>query len=234
MRWKKSAAVLACAGVAAGLLLTGCTGGEAPTGNQNDATTTVYTDTPNYVMYTPTQQDLVFRSHHGGGGAAIYVVYLTEQETLGIIRRQLEEAGLRFGAAPPDYSVELIETWDESFAHEKIGISLYDGVRDVGVVNIPPFFDGDRNGWIRWHETIAQDFAELSTDTTIGVFHMPGNRTNHGWRWCEETEDGTFNDPDCEESIAAAKIEARPILEANISEQVREFVATLREQGVLE
>jgi hypothetical protein len=44
------------------------------------------------------------RIHGGGSGASVYVVHFTEAEMLGIIRRNLEAAGLNLSRVTPDYT----------------------------------------------------------------------------------------------------------------------------------
>ena len=127
-RWKKNAAVIACAGIIGMTALTGC-------GVLNDR-----------------YDDWI---HHGGAASApMYVVYLTEQETLSVIREQLEAAGLNFDAEPPNYTAE-VRSW------LTVGLDLFDSERNVAIASGVM----SRN----FAEQAVEEFAK-QTDITVGVF----------------------------------------------------------------
>jgi hypothetical protein len=103
LRWSsltppRLAAVLACAGIAAGVVgSTGC----APTCHYGGSGQAIYVTrqteqevSQTIADFSYTQDELVFTLHHGGLGHAVYLVYFTEQEALGIIRARLAEAGI--------------------------------------------------------------------------------------------------------------------------------------------
>jgi hypothetical protein len=171
--------------------------------------------------------------HHGGsGGSPFYVARLTEQEALGILRAELEAAGLRFGATPPE--LPELQGWN-FWGNPEIALSLYDAERSVGVL-----FDTDDQSHlmrIQWGwqgmggiaEQIAPLLAE-QVDYPIGVFYNPGasvgGRPEWDGRWMDiewEAEAPT------EENKTAAVVELRQA----ITEQTQVFIAFLQEQGVL-
>lgn len=129
------------------------------------------------------QEALRLRSHHGGGGSMpFYVVHLTEQEAQSIIRAQLEAAGLRFDATPPNYTVDF---WAVS-----IGLHLFDEEKGVAIAHISwkdnhfPFFSRGGN---RLAKETATGFAQQTDDISIGVFFNPGR--NFGSEGRREWED---------------------------------------------
>lgn len=143
-RWAKNAAVITCAGIIGASVLVGCMGNR--------------------------ELDITRRLDHGGfASGPIYVVHLTEQEAFGIVRAQLEAAGLRFDATPPNYTVDY---WESA-----IGLELFDSQRNVAIARIradeidspfvPEWRIESRNSWI------ADEFAE-QTDIIVGVFYNQG------------------------------------------------------------
>jgi len=73
---------------------------------------------PNLAAPTVNPADgITYTIHHGGAGFANYIVHFTEQEALGILRMQLEKAGLNFennnnGAKLPTYNAVGIRDLD--------------------------------------------------------------------------------------------------------------------------
>jgi hypothetical protein len=152
------------------------------------------------------------------------VAHLTEQEAFGIVRAHLEAAGLRFGAAPPEYTVWH---WQE------IGIDLFDENKNVAVVNIGweesnrPFSSRGE----RFAESIREGFSEQANDMIAGVFYNPGEEL--GWvegRRNEATGEIEYLNIPTAREIAAQ----RPALEENLNAQVQAFIEMLRAEGVLE
>ena len=199
-RWRKNAAALACIGLLGAAVFAGCVtphNGDdpPPIGNGYNC------DWDNHL-------------HHGGSGAApIYVVHLTEQEALGMIRTQLETAGLNFGATPPDYTVEVQDS--------HIGLDLYDADKGVAIALIDRRESGlDWDWW--WNDNeeraeLATDaFADLASDLSVGVFYCPGEDY---WGW---------DDPSDE-----SRAELRASLEEHLTAQVEAFLDLLRAQGTL-
>jgi hypothetical protein len=223
-RWKNHAAVMVCVGFAGVFSLTGCglrgyVGSESPGGEGVGVP---------YAITEVQQDELVYRIHHGGSGSAVYVAHLTEQEAFGIIRAQLEEAGLRFGAAPPAFTVppdESAPRMGEGF----VWLDLFDEDKNVAVARL---------GWEQSHqpfswggqmfaEYIRQEFDKQTSDITFGVFLNPGAFMWPAWDWSGEQVLDVA--PPTADEVAAK----RPELEANIAAQVEEFVLILREAGIL-
>ena len=136
----------------------------------------------------------------------MYVVHLTEQEAFGIIRSQLERAGLNFGATPPSY---VVNYWGDP-----LSIKLFDDERGVGIAYIRadisdfPFYPHYRQqNELIWG--LERRFAEQTTDVIVRVFYNPGLGQDNETRF------------------------TRRSLERNLNQQVREFVEFLRAEGIL-
>ena len=151
--------------------------------------------------------------HFGGsGGAPYYVVHLTEQEALNIIRPRLEVAGLDFSSAPPEssYLVYMI-------GYGVIGLELFDEDKGVGVaVLAEKDSGGECPGGIYYSNEIEKAFSLLDPDLTVGVFYCPG----------EYYEGGTLTDSKSEEMKQA--------LEAHLSGQIDDFIELLQGKGILD
>jgi len=224
-RWQNNVKVIACIGLigAGTITFSAYAGGllsERPHHGGTD--TPIYitrlTEQEAHAQYLEKQEPLEFKVHHGGsGGAPMYIVHLTEQEALGIIRAQLEAAGLAFGAIPPDYFVSA--GWEQD-----IGLALFDEEKSVAIaqvsweMNHQPFFSW---GGSALAEQIAQEFAKQTKDISIGVFYNPGERIDSG------------STAPTDHAIDEAKEEARPLLEEQLTGQVQAFIAWLQSQGIL-
>ena len=178
LRWQKNAAVIACAGVIGlSMFATGC--------GQRD--------------------ELGF--HHGGGGPApVYVAHTTEQETLGIIRAQLENVGLNLTVAPPEYSVE-IDVWGRP---ETVTLDLLNAERRIGVLL-------DEH----WGNEITNDILRMfyeQYELTVIAF-------NAGWYDVWQFDENI----DRYEQKETARENARE----QVYDQVQEFIDRLRQDGVL-
>ncbi|MCL2837706.1 MAG: hypothetical protein FWE04_01375 [Oscillospiraceae bacterium] len=154
-RWKKKAAVIACAGIVgvSALSISGCA---------------IFNNTNNRI------NDCDYWCHHGGAGMAMYIVHLTEQEALGIIRPQLEAAGLNFSAEPPSETVEV--------DRRNISLDLFDAERNVAVAHTNTWRDA--NLFIEGWECDCDD-----PDITIGVF-----QTEEIERWNRPSDDERAED----------------------------------------
>jgi len=163
------------------------------------------------------ESDLSIRFHHGGANIPFYLVHMTEQETLGIIREQLENAGLNLGDTPFDYVADgfSIDLFDSEL---RVGVSQI----DWRASEMSPFLWSGRVS-----DRVAAEFAE-QTDIPIGVFYTPTKDLGRIWmlNWNGEATFGVM--PTLEE-IA----EARTTLENDITNQVNEFIDFLRSEGIL-
>ncbi|MCL2545623.1 MAG: hypothetical protein FWE06_00315 [Oscillospiraceae bacterium] len=160
-RWQKNAAVIVCAGVLGLSVLTGCVG------SRDEQIDPPYIG---YVDYSALEVEWDVQFTYGGGGPIPhYVVQLTEQEALNIIRAHLETAGLNFDAVPLE------------------GMDLFDADRDVGITYVSAggdFADAVRNWWAAHDEDIvvgvfynrpSELFEEISSERVDGeeVFAPP-------------------------------------------------------------
>ncbi|MCL2356312.1 MAG: hypothetical protein FWC70_04000 [Defluviitaleaceae bacterium] len=144
------------------------------------------------------------RTHTGGSGAGpFYIVYFTEQEAFGFIRAKLEEAGLRFGDEPPDYTIDA--SWVRPFT-----IDLHDAQNQVGVSfigwqeNNEPFFSHGGNSLSR---NTAAEFNRMSDQLTTGVFYNPDASVLNGW-WGSEWHNAVWETHGDESSDMWAWFEA--------------------------
>jgi len=244
-RWKNNAKVLTCMGLIGASMasLSGCVdealppdrpplhhGGAGGVPVYTEGQTEQDVDEPEY--FIPTQvitEDLVLRAHYGGSGAGpFYVIYLTEQEVMSIIRSQLEEAGLRFNAAPPDNIVEVQD--DFSMHIDKYTLEWYDEDNAVAVGSVG-------TGTRRWFaDHVENAFNEQDTDFSVGVFYTPGlsphEKFGYVWDMQIDEENWAIIEPD-EDEVADAKERARPILEEQVNEQIRNFINFLISEGIL-
>ena len=139
-RWQKNVKVIACMGVIGSFTLAGC----AP------------------------PIDLHPRLHGGGGAAPppIYVVHLTEQEALGIIRARLEKAGLNFSSMLPEYTTD--------WSGVKFGLDLFDEHKKIAITYLyrhPPFIS---LGW-DFVEQVEEAFRLQVSDIIVGAIFNPGD-----------------------------------------------------------
>jgi len=216
-RWKKKAAVLACMALVGSVTLASCDYYSLGLHEQSEITQL-------QLEAALEAAELNIRTHTGGSGfGPFYVAHITEQEAFGIIRAQLEAAGLNFGATPPGYTVDK---WAADF-----GIDLFDARNNVGISHISwadnniAFFSHGGN-WLA--EEVAEAFAQQTDDISVGVFFNPGKflgMTANAWDRDENEE----HQPPTEE----AKEEAKVYLVENITAQVRDFIKLLHAQGVI-
>ena len=246
LRWQKKAAVISCLGLLGATALSGCAyydlvSGSGRIHHGGGAAMPIYFDrviepeTPANIT-VPAAEDLELRIHFGGGGfGPIYIVHLTEQEALAIIRSQLEAEGLNFGADPPDYDVDFNSWLDFS-----VGLELFDEENGVAVAhiswennNIQFFSHGGRH----LADEVAEKFAELNNDISIGVFYNPGESLGMGadwWGW--ESEDHPLRGDlgeEYQEPNDEIKAEARKALVDRLTAQVQDFVERLRAEGII-
>ena len=186
-RWQKNARVLGCLGVM--LTLTGCP----------------------IIFGNTVCKECGFAHHGGSGGAPIYIIYLTEQEALDLIRTKAETAGINFNSEPPDYTVKV---WN----YNEVGLDLYDAEKDVGAALVgrnESGFHWCNIGWSKeFAKEAAKEFENHESDTTVGVLYNP------------EKPYG-FNAPD-EKDLEKAE----NILREQLAAQVQEFIVWLQAQGI--
>ena len=215
-RWQKKAAIVAGVGALSVSTLTGCNlqavfhlahilgqGGGTGGGNDTDCCC------DNWI-------------HHGGAGEApIYVVHMTEQEALSIIRNQAEQAGLNLSDVPPHYgSVEV--------DGKTIWIDLFDEDRRVAIVYL------DAEYWIWWHWNSMDEFAQQVADSLVEEIEkylellgldLTDETIHVGVFYAKGTDVWSRND---------ISEERKAVVEAHLAEQVDLFMEELREAGVLD
>jgi len=163
------------------------------------------------------------RLHSGGSGSASYIVHITEEEAFNFIRMRLEAAGLNLNYQPPDYTTQG-SGWGVD-----IGLSWFDCPRNVAIAYISwadsnqSFAETGR----RFANSVEEGFRK-QTDLHIGAIFNPGFNSGLG-----RSMGWDFERPTAEE-IAIAKVEARPVLEQRLAEQVDDFIAKLRRLGKID
>jgi hypothetical protein len=213
-RWQKNAAVIACVGIIGFTTMVGCA-----------------TKNPLLPAYVQIEyDDLIFRLNHGGANHPSYIVQYTEQEALGIIRSQLEAAGLRFNVNVPEYIVDI-----QSFMFSRsIDLDLFDARNRVAIVLLNASHPMTQRGDLR--EQINNGFAQQTRNLTVGVFFIPGANPHFDlgigtdWRFAFREQEAV--EP-TEDEIETSRKLARPLLEANLTDQVNAFIARLRAEGIL-
>ena len=260
-RWQKNAAVIACMSFVGAVTLSGFSYA-VDYANRPHQDTAVYAQSqqreeqseqngqiePTQLQAAIAAAELDIRIHIGGRAfVPFYVVHITEQEALAIIRAKLETAGLNFGTTPPDNTV--------STGWQSAGIDLYDEEKGVAISQISweinsmgfgasPLGDG------HLAERTAREFSQQLEDTTVGVFFNPGKRFGMSytlqelWQTDEfrgrigELADQSITDHERnlrEEGFATpeAAAEAKEILIDRLLTQVQTFIDFLQEEGIL-
>jgi len=262
-RWQKNAAVIACVGFTGAVTLSGCLfspvddrphhggGPVAPyyVVHPTEQETTNYipsveepNDYPIVQQYEQmTEEELNLRIHTGGAGAGpFYIVHLTEQEALSIIRAQLEAAGLNLSSPPLGYTVsesENFQFWGAESGY--FGLDLYDEENGVAISHITweennqPFFSHGGN-WLA--NNVTEAFAEQMNDISVGVFFNPGEFLGYAedwWGWEAENLLDFWDEEVYVPPTAERKAEARIALVDNLTQQVQQFIEILQAEGIL-
>jgi len=245
-RWQKNAKVIACVGMIGAIAFSkaACATPDPYQGHHGGAggggpfyvvypTETESLNGENHLYpYVRTANDYGYdtfvRVHHGGEGAGpFYTVHLTEQEALSIIRAEAEAAGLRLGFEPP------IRVRDTS----EVEIDLFDARKGIAVSLVR---EGRNFSWSDWWwnqgeymsvqnfaQLISEEFEQQGNINFAGVFYDAGYMVRADRDWWDHDDD--WNGPNSEE-----KSEAASIVADELREQVRSFLDTLREQGVID
>jgi hypothetical protein len=110
--------------------------------------------------------DSEVRLHFGGHGFAFYVAHITEQEALGILRAQLEAAGLDLSAALPDFEYLTDRDW---ISPQRL--NFFDSERNVAIA----FVDTFGGSFFRMRDAeLLNEFSELKRHMAVGVFRDSG------------------------------------------------------------
>lgn len=162
--------------------------------------------------------------HLGGAGPApIYVAHLTELDAIGMIRTQLEEAGLNITSEVPSY---YIERWGGNRWENEIGIDFFDEERNVAIVFINQHdglltssIDDGEDSHGRWMTSgIQEDFERAHHDLIVGVFYNPSQRRH----WRGRNQENPHTDEELE------------WLTDRLEEQVQAFIERLQRRGIIE
>ena len=230
LRWKKNAAIVACIGLTGTLSLSSCANiGRPHHGGSGGApiyvTGLTEQETVPFAAMPANETELELKVHHGGsGGAPTYIVHLTEQEALGMIRAQLEAAGLCFGDPPPSV---FFEYGHGSIGNGDVAFDLYDREKDV-VVKYLSWDDSNQPFSYRGSqlaEWAEEELKQRMDKTNVGVFYNPGEVV--GWGEVE------WLDPSAKDPTDEDKIAAIPTLRENLSDQAQEFIDYLQKEGIL-
>ena len=157
-----------------------------------------------------------YQMHYGGAAMApLYVAYLTEQEALGIVRSQLEEAGLNFVDLPIEWSLTV--SFDRG--DEQVGVDLFDEDNRLAIMLINL---GEQVGWRelwydRVHRSLEEGFSSEYFDTVYVLF----SDTEQWEDWDEEENE-------------SQRIEAHGRIEESLLKDIQELIHQLREDGVID
>jgi len=219
-RWKTNVAVIACVG-ALGLGMASVSGC-ALTYN----TGYVGTDIP--FAWNAIYDELQITHHGGGGGAPIYLVHLSENEAGAILLARLKYFGLKLDSHMP-YNSPLFNSWNRylnEILYNIIEFSMYNSSLDVGIVFL------DRTASIYFAQRLSESFNEIS-DMTIGVFYNDVRFFGRSEYWSDLTTEERMNYTPTE--FTAEQLEPhRELLRQRMIDQADEFIADLRERGILE
>jgi hypothetical protein len=222
LRWRKCTAVIACAGVMGTSILMNSfikaidlvPASSTPVASEEIPEAVDVRQNPF------TQDGLSLRFHSGGTGMAFYVVHFTEQEALGILQTLLEEAGLRFGAQPPDYSADY--SWNDDL----ISPALFDEDKNAAIAFLKHIDDPFRE-FTMHAQIVKESFEELNSEINFGVFYTHVQRVTY-FRYFVG---GNHSTPS-RESVSEVFEELWQPLYDNLLKQVNDFVAVLQKAGV--
>jgi len=220
-RWQKKAKVIACMGL---IGVFAFSGGGFMVSFSDRHTTRARTVRVAYEGYS--RAELAIRIHVGGAGGAGYVVYLTEQEMLGIIRSRLEAAGLDFSAEPSGYTFSGGTSIRHGWEPVDVGFDLFDEQKSVAIATLD-FNTRSVFGWTRENAMAVERGFAQQTDTTVGAFYTLSAFPDTPLFWTGNL----FVGRRVSRREAASHI---PALKANLHSQVDTFIALLQFDGILE
>ena len=210
-RWKNKAVIAAVTGLLGAATLTGCG----------------YTIQQELSSWSVLEDRQYCWMHHGGGGAApLYVAYLTEQEAIGIVRAELEVAGIEFNVNATPYSIEIDDTEEGGRIH-RLEVNLFNEGHNIALVIAAP--DAFHIPFWRFEmdeisQKIEAEFVEIHPHLTTGLFCNPTSWVG-SWGWYDDEDD----------EVTAEEIEeARKQLEANLVAQTQAFIEHLRAEGIID
>jgi len=220
MRWKKNAAAVACIGLVGVTTLTGCFPIAMLLHGGGAGGAPIYTP-------RPTEQDvpgwldvarIEYRSGPAAWNIAPLVAHIAEPDIFHFLQVYMESEGLIFSSAPPDYAV--VRSYVEFGRTEtlRIGIDLFDEEKNVAIVHIGwgrSMFLREQLGY-RFIGIIKEELMAQADHLNLFVFVNPGTGI-----W------GTDHSVEERNSMRALFIQ-------NINAQLEDFVAELRNEGILD
>jgi len=205
-RWARNAAVVACIGVLGATTLAGCMGEPSEQIAETRPPFHMGEHVRQPVQINYSDLDVEVRLSHGGSGFAFYVVHLTEQEMLNILRAELSAAGLNFNDTPPAYTVEweFFDDFPNGMRTLNLRLSWFNAEKNIGII----FGFGTQD--------VIDGFAEQH-GIIAGIFHNP----SRSFFWDDEF--GQYLHalvPPTDEEVAATV----PSLVAHLRAQVYNFL----------
>jgi hypothetical protein len=155
-----------------------------------------------------------FRTHYGGAGVALYVVYLTEQEAYDIIENHLWKKGF---INDNDDGTE-----HSDFPHYDVFI---DNVQKLAVLHF-------QNAEKEEAEETARAFADEHEVSAGVVYSERGGGPYNDWSWFIIHNDEEFHSEPLDSQTPEAM--SKEALEERLIERLKEFSDTLKEKGILE
>lgn len=202
-RWRKKAAVLACAGFFGLAVFAGC--------GSRQQYVPQFAETEIRAQLAISELNFGRRGSYGGDGSTpFYVAYFTEAEAWGLIRAHLEAAGLNFDATPPRHIISYTFTstgFPRRTRRARVGLDLFDEEKNVGVA----FVENNFHARLASREFDAEDM-------TVGVFFN-----------AEESLEGFLSSP---EAFVGREDEARQNLIERLEAQAETFLERLQSEGV--
>ena len=169
-------------------------------------------------------------THFGGsGGPPAYIVYLTEQEALDVIRYKADRLGLPLKSDVPSVYVNTSldsDWWGGS--QRQVNLGLFNEQKNIGIAHV----GGSNSWWGPSNSEVAQNaqelFDEKDSDMIVAVTH---GASEVGTNYYGVHGSGLPNSipPTLEQ-----KIEITQQLKTHLKAQVREFIEWLQAEGIIQ
>jgi len=153
-------------------------------------------------------------THMGGSGVPIYLVYLTEQEAISVIRNKAETMGLEIKDTPPNISVS-VKFWEESDDSIDIGLDLFNEEKNIAF----SYIREELGGWWLDSRSLAGKAKEVvaNREDSLKVGFIHGTSRSFG------THPGIARRRGAEQEI-----------KDHLTTQVREFIEWLQAEGIIQ
>ena len=240
--WEKNAVVVAAVGMLGAMALTGCRIFDSKIIGYNP-------ESENYLNVAP-----VFVHGEGTGSIGCDMVappvFLSEEEALAIIKNTAEGSGLKFSAAPPEYTATKNKpnprsqySWENPkyvLGEGTVELDLYDDKKGVALafVSMESAEVNPNMSTITIYrprelaELTAEDFAGQKGDISVGVFYDPGVnwQSEEHQRILDEYYD---KEKEWDERRAQYESDTKALIEEDLRNQVRDFLEWLQGQGII-